>query len=209
MIYVRDDDVLIGSSAHSDPLARFKMIHGWITETPGLLHVPAILKHHVIAEGSPGILGFPGAIEYIREETQEGRMRPEIHGLEHVNYAALDKDVIAAHLREMKDFLFETWDVEATKWYTPWGANAPHLYEAASEEFLELVDCSKINKLRGRHGIIQRLKDGHGLDWLQEDEVFMHWWEGGVHLRRLVETVKHGSWEAAVEANKGEKWFGS
>ena len=198
MIYVRDDDVLLRSSSYKDPFAHFRTVHNWILETDKLLHVPAIL----VTE----IQDFPACIEYIKNETSEGRMRPEIHGLNHIDYAKLPLVEVKNHLGQCKQALWTWFKATPTKWYTPWGANAPHLYEAAREYGLQLVDCSKINKLAGRYGIVQLAKDGHDLEkFLHEGEIFFHWWEGGMRLKRVIEVLKHGSYQAAKAAN-GD-WF--
>lgn len=198
MIYIRDDDVLVGSSSHPDPLKHFKTVHNWICETDRLLHVPTIL----VTE----IQQFPEAIEYIREETKARRMRPEIHGLHHIDYAKLPRQEIEDHLKKCNEFLYNKFEHVPTRFYTPWGANASHVKEAALNVGLQLVDCSALNKLQGRYGIIQRLRDGENpYKFLEEQEVFFHWWEGGMRLKRLIEVLKHGSWETAQAANKD--WF--
>lgn len=206
MIYVRDDDVLIDSSSHEKPFEHFKTVHYWICESNRLLHVPTILINNVVKDGTKGIVGFPEAVEFIKSETVAGRMRPQIHGLEHIDYGKLSEDDVRSHLKICREFMWYYFDVVATAWYTPWGASQPHLWSAANKEGLELVDCSRINKLAGRHGVVQRLRDGHKPeDFLEEDEIFFHWWEGGLRLKRVVEVLKHGSWKAAEEANG--KWF--
>lgn len=201
MIFVRDDDVLLKSSSYADPLERFKQVHRWICEVPDkVLHIPAIL----VTE----IQEFPEAIEYIKEETAEGRMRLEIHGLKHVDYAKLDAYAVRQELKECQVFLNREFNVSATTWYTPWGANAAYLYEAAEAVGLKLVDCSNINKLAGRYGMVQQLKDGHDpIKFLDGKEIFMHWWEGGMRLKRVLEAIKHGSWVEAVKANKDTGLF--
>ncbi len=206
MIYVRDDDVLIDSSSHDDPFKHFQTVHSWICESDRFLHVPAILINNVVKDGTRGIVGFPEAIEFIKSETKAGRMRPEIHGYEHVDYGKLKVGQVCAHLAMCKEFFWQYFDVEATTWYTPWGASQPHLWDAANLEGLKLVDCSRINKLAGKYGVVQRLREGHKPeDFLEEDEVFFHWWEGGMRLKRVIEVLKHGSWDAAKSANG--KWF--
>jgi hypothetical protein len=67
---------------------------------------------------------------------------------------------------------------------------------------LEMVTCEHINKMNGRYGVIQQLMDGHTVDYLDGDEIFMHWWEGGSRLKRIIEVAKHGSWDEAVKHNK-------
>ncbi len=199
MIRIRDDDVLLSSSSYSNELGRLKQIHDWICEVPEtFIHVPAIL----VTE----IQEFPEAIEYIRQETAEGRMLPEIHGWSHKDYASLSSAEIVLELRDCKEYIRKEFNHTATKFYTPWGAGADergkHIRGAAAAVGLEMVTCAKINKMAGRFGVVRQLMDGHSLDYLDGDEIFMHWWEGGSRLKRIVEVAKHGSWEAAKKANR-------
>ncbi|KKK60169.1 hypothetical protein LCGC14_3027040, partial [marine sediment metagenome] len=87
-----------------------------------------------------------------------------------------------------------------------WGAGADergkHIRGAAAAVGLEMVTCAKINKMTGRYGVIRQLMDGHSLDYLDGDEIFMHWWEGGARLKRIIEVAKHGSWDEAAKHNK-------
>jgi len=194
MIYVRNDDVLIQSSSWDDPLGRLKQIHGWICESDRFLHIPAVL----VTE----IQEFPEAIEFISEETAEGRMLPELHGLTHIDYAKLSESEIIDQLSEGKDWMQDKFGLVPNRFFSPWGGNAEHMYTASAACDLELIDCSRINKMNGRHGIVQRLKDGESIDYLEDDYIFSHWWQGGARLKRIIEVAKHGSWEAAAEANR-------
>jgi hypothetical protein len=194
MIYVRDDDVLLPSSSYDNPFGRFKQIHEWITECDKFMHVPAILTTE--------IQEFPECIEYIKEETKAGRMRPELHGVQHIDYGKLSTTTTMEHLHAGSEWMREHLGIEPTVWYTPWGASQPHLHKAADQMQFKLVDCSQINKMQGRYGICQRLKDGHDISFLEEQEIFMHWWEGGARLKRIIESVKHGSWIEAKKQNR-------
>ncbi len=199
MIRVRDDDVLLHSSSYSNELGRIKQIHEWICEVPDqIIHVPTIL----VTE----IQEFPEAIKWIREETAEGRMLPEIHGWSHKDYASLSSAEIVLELRDCKEYIRKEFNHNATKFYTPWGAGADkrgkHIRGAAAAVGLEMVTCEHINKMNGRYGVIQALMDGRDLSYLDGKEIFMHWWEGGSRLKRIVEVAKHGSWEAAKKANR-------
>ncbi len=199
MIRVRDDDVLLPSSSYHDELGRLKQIHEWICEVPNqLIHVPAIL----VLE----IQEFPEAIEFIAEETAAGRMLPEIHGLSHKDYAALTEKEIVAELNVCRDWIHYKFNHVATKFYTPWGAGADergaHIRPAAASIGIELVTCENLTKLGGRYGIIQGLMDGRDADFYDGQEIFLHWWEGGCRLKRIVEVIKHGTWDEAVKHNK-------
>lgn len=193
MLYVRDDDVLLPSSSYPDAFGRFRQVHEWIQRAEGkIIHRPAILVNDIKA--------FPDCISYIRELTQAGEMEPEIHGLEHIDYGKLSKAEVKEHLDICRDFILDEFGWNATAWYTPWGASQEHLHEVASREGLKLVDCSRINKMQGKHGIVQRLRDGTPISTWDDQEIFMHWWEGGSRLLRICLAVKHGSWEAAAKA---------
>lgn len=199
MIRVRDDDVLLPSSSYDDELGRLKQVHAWICEVPEkFIHVPAIL----VLE----IQEFPEAIEFIRQETAEGRMLPEIHGMSHKDYAAMTEKEIVARLNVCRDWIDYKFGHEATKFYTPWGAGADergeHIGPAAASTGIEMVTCENINKMTGRYGVIQQLMDGHTVDYLDGQEIFMHWWEGGARLKRIIEVAKHGTWDEAVKHNR-------
>jgi peptidoglycan/xylan/chitin deacetylase (PgdA/CDA1 family) len=202
MIRVRDDDVLMPSGSYDNELGRLKQIHEWICEVPEtLIHVPTIL----VTE----IQQFPEAIEFIRQETAEGRMLPEIHGLEHKDYAALSSAEIVLELEECREWIDKQFNHRATKFYSPWGAGfderGAHIRGAAKSIGIELITCEHISKLQGRYGVVQELMDGRDISYLEDTkhgEIFMHWWEGGSRLKRVVEVIKHGSWEEAAKANR-------
>jgi peptidoglycan/xylan/chitin deacetylase (PgdA/CDA1 family) len=204
MIRVRDDDVLNKSSGMGDEFKKLQMVHEWICEVPDtLIHVPAILVTEIQA--------FPEAIEFIRQETAEGRMIPEVHGLEHKDYANLTSSEIVLELEECKEWIFKNLGHKATKFYTPWGAGADergkHIKGAASAAGLEMVTCKGINKLNGRYGVVQEMKNGRDIHYLDGREIFLHWWENMTRLRRVVDMIKYGSWEEAAKSSKYKKIF--
>lgn len=192
-VLVRDDDVLLPSSSYSSPFGRFHQVHEWIERCPNFIHKPGILVTEIKA--------FPECVEYIKEKIKStNQMEPEIHGYQHIDYGKLTKIGVKTHLDMCLEWFTHELNWTPILWYTPWGASQPHLHEAAAEMNLELVDTSKINKLAGRYGAVQRIKD-EGINWLDNQELFMHWWEGGSRLLRVVECVRHGSWDAAAKAN--------
>lgn len=199
MIRVRDDDVLNSSSGKGDPFTKFKMIHEWVCEVPDtLIHVPTIL----VTE----IQEFPECIEYVREETAEGRMAPQIHGLTHRDYASLTTPEIVMELDECQEWMHKNLGCIPTKFYTPWGAGADergsHIKGAAAMLGLELVTCEHIHKMDGRYGVVKELKNGRDISYLEDDEIFLHWWQNVTRLKRIVEVIKHGSWEEAKAVNR-------
>ncbi len=194
LIRIRDDDILVHSSSYEDTFGRFKQVHEWVCASKQFIHVPTILIEE--------IQEFPECIRYIRDETEKGRMLPEIHGLRHIDYAKLDKAEIVQHLNICKQFLWDSFGRKSQCFMTPWGANAPHIFEAAEEVGLQVIDCSAIMKLEGKHGIVQRLRDGEKLSKFYGCEFFTHFWAGGARLKRIVEVFKHGSWAEAKKANR-------
>jgi hypothetical protein len=199
MIRVRDDDVLNHSSGKGDEFKKFKMVHEWICEVPDtLIHVPTIL----VTE----IQDFPECVEYVRQETAEGRMLPEIHGLTHKDYASLTPSEIVLELDECQEWIHKNLGYTPTKFYTPWGAGADergkHIRGAATSVGLELITCEHIHKMNGRYGVVRQLKDGKDISYLEDDEIFLHWWESMARLKRIIEVIKFGSWESAKAANR-------
>jgi hypothetical protein len=204
MIGVRDDDVLNHSSSKGDEFKKFKMVHDWICEVPDtLLHVPSIL----VTE----IQKFPECIEYIRQETAEGRMQPEIHGLTHKNYADLTSSEIVLELTECKKWMKDNLGCVAKKFYSPWGAGedeeGAHIRGAALSVGLELVTCENINEMEGPCGVVNQLKNGRDISYLDGDEIFLHWWQNMARLRRIVDVIKFGSWEQARVLSDHPKLF--
>jgi len=182
MIVVRDDDVLLRSSGHHNSFKRFKRVHEIICKVPTrLLHVPTILTEE--------IQDFPEAVDYIQFETKYGRMRPELHGYQHVDYGAMTKAEIIDQLEKAFDWFVDTLGYRPNKWYTPWGASQPHLHEVAKDLGLKLVDCSKTHKLKGRYGVKQLLADGQSTSYFEGQEIIMHWWSA-IDNERIAEFVE-------------------
>ena len=199
MIRVRDDDILVHSSSYEDELGRVKQVHEWICEVPDqMIHIPTIL----VTE----IQDFPECIEWLKQETQEGRVIPEIHGLSHKDYGGLSSKEVILELEECIEWIYNTLGHRPTRFYTPWGAGADergsHLKEDAASLQLELVTCERITKMTGRNGVIRRMMEGTDNSFLDDHEIFTHWWQGGSRLKRIVEVLKHGSWEEAKRFNK-------
>jgi len=190
-IYIRDDDVLVGSSSWDNPFGRFRQVHEWTKKSDKVMHVPTIL----VTE----IQQFPEAIEYIKSETKDDYMQPQLHGLRHVDPGKLSFRKLRDELKEAKEWMFNTLEVMPTKWYTPWGAGdargQEYIWEAANLENMEMVTCKDINKLNGRYGVVQRIKDGADpLVFLEDKEIFLHWWEGGQRLNRVIHYIEKGEW---------------
>lgn len=158
-------------------------------------------KHfiHVLAVLTTEIQEFPECIAYIKEETAKGNMRPEVHGLHHVDYAGLAYGEVVSQLSEAKAFIIDQFNYVPTEWYSPWGAGADargaHLRPAALEAGLNLVTCE---------GMIQPSKLVHEIralpdtteakakliqDWAGK-EILRHWWEGSGALMESIQFFK-------------------
>jgi hypothetical protein len=178
MIRVRNDDVLmhwnwkktIGHKNIVDPVSTLRNIHNMILTYPKqLIHVPAILCRNVQE--------FPEAIPFIRQEAEAGRMLPEIHGWDHIDYANFTYDGMCFDLKRCIQFMETKLGVKASKFYTPWGANTETIQRAANSLGLEVVDCSNI---------LYQKNLPKGVDNV---EVFMHWWEGPENMLEMFETL--------------------
>jgi len=182
MITIRNDDVLLSSAAkHVNSFERFRLVHNIICQSTELIHVPTILTEE--------IQEFPEAIEFIKEETKKGRMQPELHGLRHIDYGSLSKQEVIEHLAQAYDWFIRTFGYRPLKWYTPWGASQEHLHEAVKPLKLQLVDCSRVVKLKGRYGVTQLLTDGKPASYFHGQEIIMHWWNA-IDIERLNILVK-------------------
>ena len=200
MIYVRDDDVLISSRAFPEPVEKFKQVHRWICQSDRFLHVPGLLFHHCIEDDVPGLLVYPEAIEFIKEETAAGRMVPEIHGWEHVDYGQVPTWKVRDHLKRCKEFFHEELDHTPTKWFTPWGAKDVRLKQAAEDEELLLVGTNNTHRLKGDSGVCNQLKNGRDLSYMEGQWILYHWHDGGIRLNRAIKAGAYGSWAAAAKA---------
>lgn len=169
-IIIRNDDVLLTSKERFEvDFRRFKSVHQIICSCPKLKHVPAIL--------TDDLRNLPEATTYLQEETAQGRMFPELHGLRHVDYGALTEMAVIDELAEAVGWFRATFGYEPKKWYTPWGASQPHLHRAAAALNMVAVDCSGPIKFKGRYGVYQMLKDNTPLEKFEGREIIMHWWD--------------------------------
>lgn len=180
MIYIRDDDVLVRSSAWADPFAQFVKVHEIICTNERIKHVPTILTSE--------IQEFPHAVRYIRQEVERNTMRPEIHGFQHIDYGKLHEDEVAKHLAHCIKFHEDNFGVRPTTFYAPWGATNSRIQVACEVLDLELGQTGK--KLCGRYGAYQAMKEGRNLHReLDGKDILIHWWENTDRLKLVVEML--------------------
>lgn len=173
MIRVRDDDVLVPSSG-GDSFDRFKRVHDLIV-SKNALHVPAILTTEVQQ--------FPEAIQFIRVEYEAGRMEPQWHGMIHVNYGEKSYEIIVREIVASQEFFRDSFGVEFSIFYTPWGANGSHIKAACEDNLITMIDCSKL--IRCVH--VNREPDKfRGKDI----ELMIHWYEGTDRLEAALRSLQ-------------------
>jgi hypothetical protein len=174
MIRIRDDDVLMYKGDWKDPYKRFREVHDLILNYDEVIHVPAVITNDILV--------FPDAIRFIREETLEGRMNPEWHGMYHIDYAKVKEDKIIEHIEDGQ-FKFKSWfDKNFTKFYTPWGANSNNIVSACSKCGIDMIDCSAM--VRCVH-----INKNPEIFYGKDIEILIHWWEGKDRLRRALDSL--------------------
>ena len=198
MIRIRNDDVLRNSSDWTGrEVERLKRVHSWISEFPQhFIHVPTIVVND--------IKKFPDAVDFVTVETKEGRMAPEIHGLEHIDYCSEPDSVIIDHLSECIEWFEKTLDVTPTRFYTPWGGWNQRTADVAATLRLQTIAVDTNWSLES---VCARLRNGGLVEDVHGNEVFMHWWNRGIRLKRLTMAVSHGSWSAATKAEDSKEFF--
>lgn len=199
MIRVRTDDVLVTSEPmQGREFQKWRKHHLWLMEAPDLFyHTPAILCRD--------IQGFPEAIDYIKNEQAEGRLRCDLHGWEHdpegehgKGYSFLSVKEIEDRLEKCMEWFEETLSDVPIRWLTPHGSNSPEMQEAANKFGLTIetteppvIDQKVAEPIVRKYGTIKPL----------EDRVIMvHHWERGLRLFRIVQVAKYGSWKEATKA---------
>lgn len=192
-IRIRDDDILVGSKGFAgEEFNRFKGFHNMVMEDQRhFCHVLAILYTE--------IQNFPQCIEFVKTETAAGRMMPEVHGFEHIDYACLSHNTIVEHLTIAKNFIIDTFDYIPTIWYSPWGAGADergkHLDYAAKSAGLKLVTCANMIQPQDMVRDVRAVKEGTMTKealyakW-EGKEILRHWWEGTGALHESIQFFK-------------------
>ena len=187
MLRIRIDDVLVKeSSCRKDPQKRFAQICRWLEQTPHIKHVPTILVED--------IQKYPETIELIKLKTSQGKMFPELHGWEHVDYNKLTETEIAKHLFKSIRWFENMLGIRPTIWATPWGAEGEKLSILAGDFGLTV------------EGVASCWDPGKWLNETSKQDspimgvtVMDHWWTTGLRLLRISAVVQHNSFSLAKE----------
>lgn len=192
-IRIRDDDVLVHSTSFPGrAFQRFKGFHNTVMIDP-------VHFEHVVAILVTEIQEFPECIEFVKAETAAGRMRPEVHGFRHVDYAKLPYNQVVEELRRCRSFIADRLGHTPTIWYSPWGAGADSkgafLHEAAMEAGLSLVTCANMITPGELVKDVRLAKNGgmtnqQLLDRWEGKEILRHWWEGTGALQESITYFK-------------------
>jgi len=184
-IRIRIDDVLKESSAwggNRGPEERFAQVCRWVSQAD-VDFVPTIL--------CLDIQRYPSTIEAIKHSTLSGRMAPAIHGWEHIDYNSLSEIDIRSHLKKCMDWFHDYLWYEPTVWCTPWGAESEKLTAVASE-FKLIVEGTGAQVEPGKW--LEKARGG-----ILYPNIMWHWWERGQKLLKVVQVIKYGSYDSAVE----------
>lgn len=74
----------------------------------------------------------------------------ELHGFRHVNYRNMPREHVKDELRTAIERINETFDVEVTTWYPPWGRKGEHLEGKAICEELGIKMYEQYGKVDAR-----------------------------------------------------------
>ena len=172
-IIIRDDDVLLPSSAFEYPLERFKEVHELICKNSLFLHVPAIICSEIES--------FSGALEYIQFEMVAGRMNPELHCWKHVDYGKFIEEELIDDLHRCCEWFKTKLNKTPTKFFTPW-AGTSELIEKTAKQFSLEVIAGKLNFIEPHKYLDGRYKLKPGC------MIAMHWWKTG-DVNKLIKLI--------------------
>lgn len=144
---------------------------------------------------------FPEAKAWLQIELKEGRFDTlDLHGFDHGPYAGRSVGEISEHLDKALTWFEAEFDLVPIRFVTPHGANSPEIQEAAAKFDLIVETCDP-------PVIDQKVADGQlrasrELTFLDDKIIMCHWWERGLALYRITQSIKHGSVDAAIAETK-------
>lgn len=191
-IIIRDDDVFPETkNKFAEYFKTFVEVHESIASCPRMVHVPTLIVRD--------LQNYPEAVRYIKSQTENGTMQPELHGLTHDDYGAKDIETVIAHVAEARGWFLSNLGFPPKRWYTPWGANQPHLHEAAKQFDIEIQNSAAFLKFRGRYGVKQLMSENRPASFFYDKQIVMHWWSPTdvQRLKMLVDYINNNMEEKA------------
>ncbi len=193
---IRFDDCLWKSSdakMKGKELQKFTKNVMWCKNT-GVLLTPAILCKDIEM--------FPDCVSWVREQTQEGLIYPDLHGFDHGPYASRSQLEIEEHLSRAQEWFKANLKVPAVRWVTPHGANSPAMQAAASK--YDLVIETTEPPVVDQKALDTRLRETGDLSLMRGRVVMNHYWERGLRLYRIARIIEYQGVHEAIEATRVE-----
>jgi len=193
---IRFDDVLWSTSDEKikgKELQKFKKHVNWCKNIDILL-TPAVLCQDIEK--------FPECIEYIREETEQGNLYPDLHGYDHGPYADRSVDEVKKHLEMSIEWFYKNLGVTPIRWVTPHGANTVQMQDAARVFGLVIEDTSY--PVLDQKELDTDLRLNKDLSVMKNRILMVHWWERGLRLYRIARIIEYGSVAEAIKITKTE-----
>jgi hypothetical protein len=191
---IRFDDILW---ATGDPkvkgkeLQKFKKHINWCKDIDVPL-APAILCQDIEQ--------FPECVQYIKEQTGEGVMHPDLHGWTHGPYGDLSEEEVSEHLDKALTWFDANLGVMPIRFITPHGANS-HAIQAAAQEFGLIVEDTSYPVIDQKAADSQ-LRETGDVSILDDRVLMVHFWEKGLRLFRIAKIIQFGNISEAIEASK-------
>lgn len=192
LIRVRTDDVLVTSEPMKGrEFQKWKKHHDWVLQGPPYFY-------HTAAIVCTDLDTFPEARDFIREEVAEGRLAVDLHGWEHVDYGKLDAASIRDHVDKSFEYFLRHFGCLPYRWCTPWGASSEEINTVCRE--YSLIHEGVSDPVVDQGHAMKIVREADSIEPMIGKVIMVHWFERGLKLFRIIETAKHGSWEAAAAA---------
>jgi hypothetical protein len=193
---IRFDDILW---ATGDPkvkgkeFQKFKKHINWCKDIDVPL-APAILCQNIEE--------FPECLQYVREQTWEGVMHPDLHGWTHGPYGDLSVPEISKHLERALEWFDANLGVMPIRWVTPHGANS-HAIQAAAQKYDLIVEDTGYPVI-DQKAADSRLRETGDVTLLDDRVLMVHWYEKGLRLYRIAKVIQYKNIPDAIEASKAD-----
>jgi len=193
---IRFDDILW---ATGDPkvkgkeFQKFKKHISWCKDIDVPL-APAILCQDIEQ--------FPECIQYVREQTWEGTMHPDLHGWTHEDHGRLNEEEVSDHLDKALNWFEANLGVMPIRFVTPHGANS-HAIQAAAQKYDLIVEDTSFPVIDQKTADSQ-LRETGDVTLLDDRVLMVHYWEKGLRLFRIAKIIQYGNIPEAIESSKAD-----